>query len=56
MCRCWALYDRDQKVDGFDIAIGKEIAKDMGLKENQVKFVEAVTANRIPFLRKTKPT
>ena len=33
-----------QQVDGFDIAIGKEISKDMGLKDNQVKFIEAVTA------------
>lgn len=49
------LYDPvTQKVDGFDIAIGKEIAKDMGLKENQVKFIEAVTANRIPFLTEDK--
>ena len=49
------LYDpATQKVDGFDIAIGKEIAKDMGLKENQVKFIEAVTANRIPFLTDDK--
>src|SRR4051794_28704986 len=49
------LYDPvTQKVDGFDIAMGKEIAKDMGLKENQVKFIEAVTANRIPFLTEDK--
>jgi glutamate transport system substrate-binding protein len=49
------LYDpTTQKVDGFDIAIGKELAKDMGLKENQVKFIEAVTANRIPFLTEDK--
>jgi glutamate transport system substrate-binding protein len=43
-----------QKVDGFDIAISKELAKDMGLRENQVKFIEAVTANRIPFLTEDK--
>jgi len=43
-----------QQVDGFDIAIGKEISKDMGLKDNQVKFIEAVTANRIPFLLEDK--
>jgi len=49
------LYDPvSQKVDGFDIAIAKELAKDMGLKENQVKFIEAVTANRIPFLTDDK--
>jgi glutamate transport system substrate-binding protein len=49
------LYDPvTQKIDGFDIAIGRELAKDMGLKENQVHFVEAVTANRIPFLTEDK--
>jgi glutamate transport system substrate-binding protein len=49
------LYDPvSQKVDGFDIAVGRELAKDMGLKEGQVKFIEAVTANRVPFLTDDK--
>ena len=26
----------------------------MGLKDNQIKFIEAVTANRIPFLQEDK--
>ena len=43
-----------RKVDGFDIAVGKEIAKALGLQEGQVEFVEAVTANRIPFLLEDK--
>jgi glutamate transport system substrate-binding protein len=38
------------RIDGFDVAMGKEIGKAMGLQENQIEFVEAVTANRIPFL------
>ena len=38
------------RLDGFDVALGKEIGKALGLQENQIEFVEAVTANRIPFL------
>jgi glutamate transport system substrate-binding protein len=44
-----------KKVDGFDVAIGKEIAKALGLNpETQVEFVEAISANRIPFLQEDK--
>ena len=43
-----------RKVDGFDVAIGKELASALGLNESQVEFVEAVTANRIPFLLEDK--
>src|SRR5688572_1274339 len=43
-----------RKVDGFDVAIGKEIAKELGLREEQIEFVEAVSANRIPFLKEDK--
>jgi ABC-type amino acid transport substrate-binding protein len=42
------------KVDGFDVAIAKEIANALGLKEDQVEFVEAISANRIPFLQEDK--
>jgi glutamate transport system substrate-binding protein len=42
------------KVDGFDVAIGKEIAKELGLSENQIEFVEAISANRIPYLQQDK--
>jgi glutamate transport system substrate-binding protein len=43
-----------KKVDGFDVAIGKEIAKELGLREDQVEFVEAISANRIPYLQEDK--
>ena len=43
-----------KKLDGFDIALGKEIAKALGLREDQIEFVEAVSANRIPFLQEDK--
>lgn len=42
------------KVDGFDVAIAKEIAKSLGLQENQVEFVESISANRIPYLQEDK--
>lgn len=42
------------KIAGFDIDIAKEIAKALGLKEDQVEFVESVSANRIPFLQEDK--
>ena len=43
-----------KKVDGFDVAIGKEIAAALGLREEQVEFVEAISANRIPYLQEDK--
>jgi len=43
-----------RKVDGFDVAMGKEIAKELGLSENQIEFVEAISANRIPYLQEDK--
>lgn len=43
-----------KKVDGFDVAFGKEIAKALGLREDQIEFVEAISANRIPFLQEDK--
>ena len=36
-----------KKVDGFDVAIGKEIAKALGLREDQVEFVEAISAKPV---------
>ena len=42
------------KPDGFDVQLGKEIGKALGLKENQVEFVEAVSKNRIPYLQEDK--
>ena len=43
-----------KKVDGFDVAIGKEIAKALGLREDQIQFEEAISANRIPYLAEDK--
>lgn len=42
------------KIDGFDIAIAKEIGKALGLKENQIEFTEAVSKNRVPYLQEDK--
>jgi glutamate transport system substrate-binding protein len=42
------------RVDGFDVAMGKEIGKALGLREDQIEFVEAVTANRIPYLQEDR--
>ncbi len=42
------------KVDGFDVAIAKEIGKALGLQENQIEFVESISANRIPYLQEDK--
>jgi ABC-type amino acid transport substrate-binding protein len=43
-----------RRVDGFDIGLAKEIAKELGLREDQVELVEAISANRIPFLLEDK--
>ena len=42
------------KVDGFDVQMAKEIGHALGLKDDQIEFVEAVSANRIPFLQEDK--
>lgn len=41
-------------VDGFDVALGREIGKALGLREDQIEFPEAVTANRIPYLQEDR--
>ncbi len=43
-----------RKVDGFDVALGKAIAHELGLKDEQIEFVEAISANRIPYLQEDK--
>ena len=43
-----------KKVDGFDVAIAKEIAKSLGLKDEQIEFIESVSKDRIPFLQTDK--
>ena len=39
---------RSNAIEGFDIDIGKAIAADLGV---QPKFIEAISDNRIPFLK-----
>jgi glutamate transport system substrate-binding protein len=51
----FGLYDLvSRRVDGFDVALAREIAKEMGLREDQVEFVEAISANRIPYLQEDR--
>ncbi len=38
------------ELDGFDIAVAQEIAKEFGLKSSQVEFVETPSTDRIPAL------
>jgi glutamate transport system substrate-binding protein len=38
-------------VDGFDVALGREIGRALGLEADQIEFVEAVTAQRIALLQ-----
>ena len=40
--------------EGFDVEIAKIIAAKLGLSENQITFVESVSANREPFLQQKK--
>lgn len=42
------------KLEGLDIDLAKQIGAALGLKEDQIEFVEAVSANRIPFLQEDK--
>ena len=40
------------KPEGFDVEIGKLIAAELGLSEDQIEWKEAVSANREPFIEK----
>jgi ABC-type amino acid transport substrate-binding protein len=42
------------KAEGFDVDMGREIAKALFGDENKAEFIEAISANRIPFLREDK--
>ena len=39
------------EVDGFDIALAKEVARALGIDEDRIEFVEAVTARRVELLQ-----
>jgi len=42
------------KPEGFDVEIAKLIAAKLGIAENKINWVEAVSANREPFLQQHK--
>ncbi len=45
------LNPRTNEVEGFDVDLGKAIAKRLGVR---AEFVEAISGNRIPFLQQDK--
>ena len=42
------------KLDGFDIAIAKEIGKSLCITDAQMVFEEAISKNRVPYLQEDK--
>lgn len=46
----FGLRDASGKIDGFDVAIAREIGRALGLREDQVTFVEVTSANRVQYL------
>lgn len=42
------------KVEGFDVDLGKAITQAIFGDENKAEFIEALSANRIPFLKEDK--
>jgi glutamate transport system substrate-binding protein len=50
----FGLKGLDGQPEGFDIEIAKIIAKELGIAEDDIEFVETVSANREPFLQQNK--
>lgn len=50
----FGLKGLDGQPEGFDIEIAKLIAKKLGIAEDDIEFVETVSANREPFLQQSK--
>jgi len=50
----FGLKGLDGQPEGFDIEIAKIIAKKLGIAEDDIEFVETVSANREPFLQQNK--
>lgn len=48
------LNPKTNQVEGFDADIARELARDLFGDPNKVEFVEAVSKNRIPFLKEDK--
>lgn len=38
-------------VNGFDADLGREIARELGLRQNQIEFVDTAIEDRIPYLQ-----
>jgi glutamate transport system substrate-binding protein len=50
----FGLKNLEGKPEGFDVEIAKLIAGEMGIAPDKVEFVEAVSANREPFIEQGK--
>jgi len=47
----FGLVGPDGKPQGFDVEIGKILARQLGIPEDRIRWVEAVSANREPFIQ-----
>jgi glutamate transport system substrate-binding protein len=50
----FGLKNLEGNPEGFDVEIAKLIAGEMGIAADKVKFIEAVSANREPFIQQDK--
>jgi glutamate transport system substrate-binding protein len=50
----FGLKNLEGKPEGFDVEIAKLIAGEMGIAADKVNFIEAVSANREPFIQQDK--
>ena len=50
----FGLKNPDGKPEGFDVEIAKLIAGEMGIADDKIDFIEAVSANREPFIQQGK--
>ncbi|HTE68943.1 MAG TPA: glutamate ABC transporter substrate-binding protein [Actinomycetes bacterium] len=50
----FGLKNLDGKLEGFDVEIAKLIAGEMGVQEASIEWIEAVSANREPYIQQDK--
>jgi glutamate transport system substrate-binding protein len=50
----FGLKNLEGKPEGFDVEIAKLIAGEMGIAADKIQFIEAVSANREPFIQQDK--
>jgi glutamate transport system substrate-binding protein len=50
----FGLKNLEGKPEGFDVEIAKLIAGEMGIAPDKIEFIEAVSANREPFIQQDK--